>query len=594
MPDPVTMQPSICLNMIVRNEAHIVGELLDSVGPYITTWVIVDTGSDDGTQDLIRGHMASLGISGELYERPWHDFAHNRSEALTLAQGHAAYIWVIDADDIVVGTPDFGALSADVYQMRLSGSGANCTYWRRQLFRDGMPWHYVGVVHEYPHCEDPYVEERLEGEYYIESRRLGGRNLDPRKYQRDAELLLAEVERNADDERSVFYLAQTYFDLGDFANARKWAARRVEMGGWDEETYYAMFRVAESMSRLGEPWPDVQDAYLRAWEFRPTRAEALHAIACHYRSDQRYALGHVFARRAAELPFPDEEKLFVGADIHNWRATDEQAVCAFWMGNHEESFMLCRRLLARPDIPDDDRTRIASNRDFAAPTMIDAASPYPDALAPQLVPGPRDAHVTVSLVAGPDRLTTEQTLNSFLRCCVDLPRVGRVLVVNAGLSAEDRATLLERYRCIEFSTSTAADCPGARLAGLREQIQGPYWLHLDEGWRFFAPESLIGRLTAVLEAEPQVFQVAINYGDAQKLTGECAAEDVVRREADGGRYVLTDTVASGPAMFETARLDRAGGFSATDLDPIAQLGRRAVATGQRTASLDEVLCIAKV
>jgi glycosyltransferase involved in cell wall biosynthesis len=74
--------------MIVKNEAHIIRETLDSVAPYISSWVIVDTGSDDGTQDLIRDHMGRRGIPGELYERPWRNFGHNRSEALDLAQGH--------------------------------------------------------------------------------------------------------------------------------------------------------------------------------------------------------------------------------------------------------------------------------------------------------------------------------------------------------------------------------------------------------------------------------------------------------------------------------------------------------------------------
>jgi len=72
--------------MIVRNEAHVVKEALDSAAPYIGSWVIVDTGSDDGTQDLITSHMADVGILGELHERPWRDFGHNRAEALTLAQ----------------------------------------------------------------------------------------------------------------------------------------------------------------------------------------------------------------------------------------------------------------------------------------------------------------------------------------------------------------------------------------------------------------------------------------------------------------------------------------------------------------------------
>ena len=590
----VTARPEICLNMIVRNEAHIVHEVLDVVAPYITSWVIVDTGSDDGTQDVIRSHMAKLGIPGELHERPWRNFGHNRSEALTLAQGHGDYIWVMDADDTVVGTPDFGGLSADVYAMRIRDSFTYCTYWRRQLFRDGMRWRYEGVVHEYAHCDDPFVEERLDGEYYIESRRLGARNLDPQKYARDRDLLLAEVERNPDDARSVFYLSQSYFNLGDFANAREWAARRVEMGGWDEEVYYAMFQVAESMSRLGAPWPEVQDAYLRAWEFRPTRAEPLHAIAYRYRTDQRYQLGYLFAERAAAIPLPEEDILFVGADIYNWRAVDEQAVCASWIGKHMESFALCRRMLARRDIPDDDRKRIAGNRDISVPPLIDAASSYSDVVAQSLVAGPRDSEVTVSLVAGPDRGVTEQTLNSFLHSCVDVPRVGRFLVANAGLSAEDRATLLERYRFLEFIHSPPEDGPGVQLAKIRGEIDGRFWLHLGQGWRFFAPEHFIGRLTAVLEAEPEVFQVGINFGDSEKLTGVCAAEDAVRRAADAGRYVVTDEVASGPAMFETGRLDRADGIDGTDRDPIAELGRRAAAVGLRAASLDEVLCIAGV
>ena len=587
-------RPAICLNMIVRNEAHIVREVLDAVAPYITSWVIVDTGSQDGTRELIRGHMASLGIPGELHERPWRDFGHNRSEALTLAKGRGDYIWVMDADDTVVGTPDFTGLSADAYLMRICDSDTFCTYWRRQLFRDGMRWHYVGVIHEYAHCKDPYGEQRLDGEYYIESRRLGGRNLDPQKYERDADLLLAEVERNPDDARSVFLLAQSYFNQGDFANARRWDVRRAEMGGWDEELYYSICRLADSMLQLGEPWPQVQDAYLSAWEFRPTRAEPLYAIASAYRAAHRYRLGHLFARLAAELPFPEEDLLFVRADIYNWRALDEQAVCAAGLGKHEEAFTLCRRLLARRGIPDEDRKRIAANRDTVAATMIDAATPYPDMLAGSLVTGPPDCEVTVSLIAGSDRAATEQTLNSFLRCCTDVSRVGRFLVLDAGLSAPDREALLKRYRFLEFGPCTRGDAPGAQLADLRSQIQGRFWLDLGQGWRFFAPDTLISRMTAILDAEPEVFQVGINVDDAQELTGACAPEDAVHRIADAGRYVPAAEVARGPAMFETARLDRAGGIDVTDHDPITELGRRAAAAGLHPASLDEVLCIAKL
>ena len=589
MSDSVIARPAICLNMIVRNEAHIVHDVLDSVAPHISSWVIVDTGSNDGTQDVIRNQMACLGIPGELHERRWLNFGHNRTEALTLAQGHGDYIWVIDADDVLVGTPDFTQLSADIYWLRYQ-YGADVSYWSPLLFRDGLRVRYQGVVHERPACDGPYVAERLEGEYHIEYRHLGARSQDPQTLTGDRDLLLAEVERNPEDVGSVFHLAKTYSALGDFMNARKWYAQRAEMGGWDEEVYQSKYRLAVSMQEIGEPWPDVQEAYLKAWEFRPTRAEPLYAIAVRHRVDGSYRLGYDFAARAAQIPLPDEDILFVRADVYAWRATDEQAVCASWIGQHAEAFTLCRGLLARPDIPDGDRQRIAGNRDYSVPAMIEAASPYPQSLAGSLAAGPRDADITVSLVAGPDRATTEHTLNSFLHCCTDASRVGRFLVVDAGLSAQDRATLAEQYGFLEFADPGPDEEPRAPLAQIRTQIHGQYWLHLGHGWQFFAPENFITRLTAVLDAEPQVFQVGINIDDAAKLTGTCAPEETVRRAPHAGRYILTDVIASGPAMFDTTRLDRAGGLTDTNPEPLAALARGATTAAPHTASLDEVLC----
>lgn len=538
--------------MIVRDESHIIREVLDATAPYISSWVIVDTGSQDGTQQIIRDHMATLGIPGELYERPWHNFGHNRTEALTLAQGRADYILVIDADDTLVGTPDFTGLDADIYEFRIRQEAVRG--WRPQMFRDGLPVRYVGVVHEYVECDEDHVTSRLNDDFAIESRRLGARNLDPQKYARDRDLLLAEVECNPEDARSVFYLAQSCFDLEDYAAAITWYERRTQMGGYDEEVYFSLYRKAGAMEVLGEPWPEVQAAYLRAWEFRPTRAEPLYCIAFAYRSAGRYELGHLFARQAEEIPMPDDN-LWVDAGVYTFRATDERAVCASWLGNHDEAFTLCRGLLALADVPDDERQRIASNRDFSVPAMLDAASSYPEALAHNLVAGPPDTEVTVSLRTGPDRASTEQTLNSFLHCCLDVARAGRFLVIDTGLSAEDRGLLAQRYPFVEFAD------PGTEIS---DAVGGRYWLRLDSGWRFFAPENLITRLTGVLQAEPEVFQVGINFADAMKLIGTCAAEDTVRRAPGTGRYLLTETAATGPAMFDTTRLNQVGGTATLD------------------------------
>jgi hypothetical protein len=352
-----------------------------------------------------------------------------------------------------------------------------------------------------------------------------------------------------------------------------------------------MLRLGHSMEMLGEPWLDVQDAYMRAWEFRPTRAEPLYALARRYANENRHRLGYLFAVRAAEIPLPEDDMTIPHPDLYAWRSAEVQAICAFSIGKQTEAFVLRRCLLARPDIPDGDRQRIARNRDLSVPVMLEAASTYPDVLARNLIAGPHDSEVTVSLIAGADRAASEQTLNSFLHCCTDVSGVGRFLMIDAGLSAQDRAILHQRYAFLEFTEPSLGHIPGAQLKALRDQIHGRYWLHLGQGWQFFAPENLITRLIAVLDAETQVFQVGINLADAVKLTGTSAPEQTVRRTPDAGRYVLAETVARGPSMFDTARLDRTGGMDCTNPDPVAELGRRAAAAGLQTASLDEVLCI---
>ena len=565
---------TICLNMIVRNEAHIVHELFNAIKPYIDYWVIVDTGSDDGTQTLIPTLMEEHGIPGEMHERTWKNFGHNRSEALSLAQGHCDFIWVMDADDTIVGNLGMGLLTADAYSMRIQDG---LLYWRLQLFKDGLPWRYDGVLHELATCEANFRDERLEGDYYIHSRRLGGRNKDPKKYEKDVEVLLSEVEKNPIDARSTFYLAQSYVSAGRLTEGKEWYLRRVELGGWEEEVYYSLFCIANLMERLEEPWALVLDAYLKAWTYRPCRAEPFYAIAKRYRIDQNYQLGHLFAEKANQIPLPEADVLFVSADIYNWHALDEQAVCASWIGKPAECFNICRELLNLPVLPDVDRQRIASNRDLVVPHLLHATASYPESFTNSISSGEQN-EIIMTVMAGPERTKTERCLNSFLHCCLDHERVNRILILDTGLSVEDRFQLLERYRFLEFMPCSAMPLTLDRCMEIGKSLKGTYWLHLSHEWQFFAPELLIGRLQSVLDAEPSVVQVGINDQDATKPTGTSPSEQEVRRNEAAGRYLLRKEWVMGPSMVALERLDMLNNGNATKN------------TSSRVATLDEVLC----
>src|SRR5438552_18921262 len=89
------MLSTLCLNMIVKDEAHVIRRCLDSVRSHLANWTIVDTGSTDGTQEIIGPHLRDL--PGELHERPSRDFGTNRSETIPLPLVKADYILDIDA-----------------------------------------------------------------------------------------------------------------------------------------------------------------------------------------------------------------------------------------------------------------------------------------------------------------------------------------------------------------------------------------------------------------------------------------------------------------------------------------------------------------
>src|SRR5210317_1792422 len=95
---------SLCLVMIVKDEGDTIRRCLTQVAPYISYYIIVDTGSSDNTIEEINSTMEELGIDGEVHERPWVNFEVNRTESLELAKGKCDYRWIIDADDTFQAT----------------------------------------------------------------------------------------------------------------------------------------------------------------------------------------------------------------------------------------------------------------------------------------------------------------------------------------------------------------------------------------------------------------------------------------------------------------------------------------------------------
>jgi hypothetical protein len=350
----------IGLNMIVKDEAPVIERCLASVKPWIDHWVIVDTGSSDGTQDAVRSFMRD--VPGSLHERPWRDFSHNRNEALQLARHTADYLLFIDADETLAMPAGFAwpALDGDAY--RFQCEYADIRYERNALVATRLPWRWYGVLHEYLDSTEPHSWQTVSGPR-IRVNHDGARARDPQTYSRDIEVLERALGDEPGNGRYAFYLAQSLRDAGQLLASRDRYLQRAAMGGWEEERWCAQFRAAQLHELTGGTPQQLREGYLAAYQARPTRAEPLYELARYHRERSEFALAHLFAQQAAALPEP-ADILFVDATVYAWRSLDELVVASYYAGFLAQGRAALQTLLAQGRFPESQRARIMANRQF--------------------------------------------------------------------------------------------------------------------------------------------------------------------------------------------------------------------------------------
>jgi glycosyltransferase involved in cell wall biosynthesis len=350
--------------MIVKNEAKVIERCLASVRDLVTTWVISDTGSTDGTQQLIR--TALDGVPGELHEEPWVDFGHNRTLNLRHARAKADYLLLLDADHVIRQNGPLHRLTADAYLLRHEGA---LEYRIKRLVRGSIAWRYEGVTHEYLTADHPHTQRNLDA-LVIEDYADGGSRHD--KFERDARLLSAELKRDPANARTVFYLAQTMRDMGNAEQAIALYERRARMGGWAEEVYYALLQVGV-LKAGADDWPGAMDALTRAWESRPQRLEACYELSSRLRRLGRHHAAHAIVRAGLDREAPDD-LLFLQPWVYRWGLLFEFSITAYWVGDFTGSLQACDRLLAMPDVPETYRRHTVTNRGFAAKRLAAVAA----------------------------------------------------------------------------------------------------------------------------------------------------------------------------------------------------------------------------
>jgi tetratricopeptide (TPR) repeat protein len=243
-------------------------------------------------------------------------------------------------------------LEGDAYMLRHVGDPE---YWIKRLVRGDQKWWYVGATHEYitngsngpvPHLDAITVHHHYDG------------STRPEKFTRDLELLTEELEREPENARIVYYLANTLRDLGRAEEAIERYKQRADMGGWDEEVF-------EASLQAGMLADDV-DLLFQAYNFRPTRAEPLYELAWRFRRRGMPHVAYLVAAQGIQITLP-ADTLFVRRWVYDWAMLFEFSIAAWWVGKRTASLQACDVLLMKPELPDSYREQVKRNRALCAP-----------------------------------------------------------------------------------------------------------------------------------------------------------------------------------------------------------------------------------
>ncbi len=361
----------MCLGMIVKDEEADIVRCLDSVVDYIDYWVIADTGSKDNTIQIVKDYFESKGINGELHEDEWVDFSTNRNKVIERATGKTDYVLYMDADDYLEAKDknpfkEIIETEADYLECRLHLG--NTSYGRCIVTKNNGAFKYFGVLHEYiahkSQSWDGVHREWMDSvEMIANTSPLKRFSTSNEKYFNDAKVLENAILEEPENARYWFYMAQSYMNCKHYYEAMKAYSQRATMGGFDQECYYAMYQTGNCMAALSYPSEKIEEAYLRAWEYRPQRVEALFEYMRRLNGSRRYPTVYALGKVAQGI-IDGSDSVFVNSHIYNFGFWDELSVAAFYMKDYDLCKMCISEIEKNDAIPEGEKERFEKNKEY--------------------------------------------------------------------------------------------------------------------------------------------------------------------------------------------------------------------------------------
>jgi len=354
----------LALNFICKDESPVIENMLESAKDIVDLIVVNDTGSTDGTQQIIKNFGEKYGIPTYVFERPFDDFENSRNHAMqklrdvvTELNWNADQVhgfW-FDCDETLVIDSKFNKaqFTKDLYM--INTYIGQMKYTRNTFFKVSKPFRWYGPVHEFIVCDEQNITSGLAENIHVDVKMTGNSWMGDiaEKYASHSYKLEAYINKNRLDPRWIFYTAQSYHDSASIKDNKEENEERLRRSlkyyrervsrtdGYAEEIYYAQYRIGTIMRIIEEPWHMTHMELLKAYQIDPLRGESIKVIIDHYLQMGEWNMAYLYSKFAkttfhGKNPYPTR-LLFVDEATYTWKFAEAHAAASYYTGRMDEA-----------------------------------------------------------------------------------------------------------------------------------------------------------------------------------------------------------------------------------------------------------------
>lgn len=219
----------------------------------------------------------------------------------------------------------------------------------------------------------------------------------------------------------------------------------------------------------------------------------------------------------------------------------ETAGRCFELKQFEKCYNYNQKTLDCLNLPEQAVKQITHNQGLCVPFLCDRYCYYNPEIVEKIVNRPKKTFpkITFTITTCKRFKLFEQTMNSFLNCCIDLDMIDAWICVDDNSSLDDREKMKKLYPFFQFHFKNKDEKGHPQSMNIiRRSVRTPFIFHMEDDWKFFVRRNYMSDCLDVLNQNPQIGQCLINRNYAETDRDTNIAGGLQQKTESGLRFLI--------------------------------------------------------